>query len=505
MSKLSKNIVYNLGGQGLVLVVALGAIKFVYKDLGGDALGIIYFALALDALLCGALELGICPTTTREVAAHFDRDSDYIRRFLRTASFIYWVAAALVALGVYWVAPVIVEKWITLKTLDPGTAVQVLRILGIAGLLNLPRSLYSSAIQGLQRMEFNNLIDVTNNAMKHLGTILILRYSGGLMDVVYWHVACVVLGAAAYFWICARFLSLSALLPVFSQGVAKRNFYFASRMTYTSILDMIHDDTVRAIVSKLLPLRVFGYYELAYSAASRGGVFSEAVSQAGYPSLSSLTGVENRGRLLAQYRKLQDLICYATAPIFAGIPFFAVPLFSFVLKTDVARMLLWPITFLAAGFYMHSMQTIPNRFSLAVGKPGILVRLSSYSLFIVLPVTLLLVYFFGLEGAGLSCILYESFSCAYFVPRFCRECLESPVSQWFAHATRIMVLALAVYGVAWGILLFLDLHSIVFLGLGYLAASAVFLTAAYFMMGEELREHTLRIVHAVRVKLAEST
>src|SRR4030042_4854505 len=132
MSRLSKNIIYNLFGQGLLLILGFVAVKYVFKQLGEEALGIIYFTLAANAILCAVLEMGICSTTVREVSAHFDDEPDYIHNLIRTASLFYWLAYVLLAVVIYFGSPILVDKWINLKTMDVATATQVLRILGIS-------------------------------------------------------------------------------------------------------------------------------------------------------------------------------------------------------------------------------------------------------------------------------------------------------------------------------------------------------------------------------------
>ena len=49
MSRLSKNIFYNVTGQGLILALGFVAVRYVFRRLGGDALGLIYFAATLNA------------------------------------------------------------------------------------------------------------------------------------------------------------------------------------------------------------------------------------------------------------------------------------------------------------------------------------------------------------------------------------------------------------------------------------------------------------------------
>ena len=50
MSRLSKNIVYNALGQVLLLVLSFVAVKYVFRRLGADALGIIYFTITTTLL-----------------------------------------------------------------------------------------------------------------------------------------------------------------------------------------------------------------------------------------------------------------------------------------------------------------------------------------------------------------------------------------------------------------------------------------------------------------------
>ncbi len=503
MSRLSKNVLYNLFGQGLLLVLSFISVKYIFKQLGEDALGIIYFTAMMNAILCAVLEMGICSTTVREVSAHFESEPEYIRNLIRTFSLFYWAVYALLGVTIFFLAPVLVEKWINLKTMEPATAIYILRILGIASLVALPKSFYVSLFRGLQRMEFNNFIDVITTGLQQLGTILILSFGGSLFFVVYWFAACYILRVLIYFIVSARFFSFSALIPGYSFIVVKRNLRFASRMMAVSILATIHMQADKLIISKLLSIGVVGYYGVAYSSASKGALITGAVSQASYPSFSALFKTGDRTRLLSQYRKLQDLVCFSIVPLFAAIPFAVLPLFTYILNEEIAHLLLLPVTLLSIGFYMNGTSTIPYIFSLAVGKPEIAVKVNFYALFVVVPVTVILIYFFGLTGAGLSWIFYHIFGYFYGVPKVCRECIEIPVWEWYWHVLRIFALAGITYGVAWFILGEIGNRSILSLASAYVGASIVFLIGSYFMIGEELKETISRLFQALKVRIME--
>jgi O-antigen/teichoic acid export membrane protein len=501
MSRLSKNIIYNLLGQVMLLLLGFVAVKCIFGRLGKDALGIIYFTGMMNAVLCAVLEMGICSTTVREVSAHLESEPNYIRNLIRTFSLFYWGAYAILGVTIFFLAPVLVEKWINLKTMDSATAIYVLRILGIASLVALPKSFYVSLFRGLQRMEFNNFIDVAASGFQQFGTILILALGGNLFYVVYWFAACYGLGIFTYLAVSSRFFPLRALIPGYSSGVVKRNLGFASRMMSISIMATIHMQADKLIISKLLPIAAFGYYGVAYGNVTKGTLVTGAVSQAAYPSFSAMFKAGDRAGLMSQYRKLQDLLCFGVVPIFGAIPFALLPLFSYILNEEAARLLLLPTTLLCVGFYMNGTLNVPHVFSLAVGKPEIAACQNFYALFVVLPVTVFLIYFFGLTGAGLSWVFYHIFAYSYGVPRVCRECLEIPVRMWYFHVLKIFTLAALTYGVAWLALGVIGNHSILLLTTAYVGASIVFLTGSYFMIGEELRGTFTRLFQKLKARI----
>lgn len=489
MTRLGKNIIYNILGQGLTFVLLFVAVKYIFRQLGEDALGIIYFANMMNALICAVLEMGICSTTVREVSAHFRTDKSYIRDLSRTFSLFYWVAYILLGMGIYFLAPILVQQWIHLETMNEPTATVILRVLGIASLTGLPKTFYVSLLRGLERMEFNNLIDVVTMGLQQGGIILILALGGNLLQVVYWIAFCYVLAVAVYIVTSISLFSWQALIPGLSIKVLRRNLRFASQLTFISITGAVLIYTDKIILSKLIPIGLFGYYCFAYNVVSKGNLLTIAISQAVYPAFSALYQARDHAGMMSQYRKLQDLLCVSTAPIYAAIPFAALPLFSFALNDQAARMLLIPATLLGIGFYLNGSLALPYYFSLAVGKPEILVRQRLLDMVITPPATIFLVYYWGLVGGGLSLVLCYSLYYLYSVPRICSQCLKISVWKWFLHVGKIFLLASGTYGTAWLVLGILpNSGAISSLALGYGGALVVFLLGAYFLIGAELRQ-----------------
>jgi len=352
-----------------VLGLGFVGVKFMFSRLGADAFGIIYFSLLMTGVLTAALELGVMSTTVRQVSAHYSTERSYVERLVRTASLFYWGVSLLLFIAIFVAAPVLVDRWVTIRTIDAATATTMLRVLSVTTLIALPRALYSSLFQGRQRMELNNGIDVASSAIQQAGTIAILARGGDVYAVVGWLAAIAVLSTLTYMTIAARMFGWRALVPGYSRDVVTRNLGFTAHMGVLSVLNMILLQFDKVVVSKLLPIASVGYYSFASTVMVRIRFAAAAIAQAALPSLSALHQLGDARSLQVQYRKLQDLICYGMVPLFAAASFGALPVYTYLFNRQVAWLLLLPNALLCLGFFMSATVIIPYTFAIAVGRP----------------------------------------------------------------------------------------------------------------------------------------
>src|SRR5260370_35330024 len=114
MTRLTRNIIYNVAGQGLVLILSLIAVRFIFRRLGDDVFGIIFFNLVLTTGLASALELGISATIVREVSRFFEKDRAYVTALIRTATLLHWGLRRVLRVAVWLQCPRLVPDWANL-------------------------------------------------------------------------------------------------------------------------------------------------------------------------------------------------------------------------------------------------------------------------------------------------------------------------------------------------------------------------------------------------------
>ncbi len=448
MSTLARNIFYNLVGQSTVLLLGFIAVRFIYQHLGGDAVGIIFFALTLNNVLTSVMDLGMSSTIVREVATT-GRSIAYVEALLRTAGFFYWTMYCSLAVLLLVAAGPVAKHWLNIVTLDTSSAEISFRILSVGSLLALPRSLYASLFRGFQRMELSNGIEIASAILLQAGIAATIVLGGNIVAVSWWICASTAATVGAYALAASRFVPVRALLPRLDMSVVRLNRSYASRVTVLSVLAMIHTHADKLIVSRLLPLGVFGLYGFGFNALNRGMLLTGAVTNAAFPRLAEMQSSNDRNVLLRQYNYLQDLVSYAMAAVFGIAPFVALPMFSLLFGDAEANLMFVPWTLLALGFYMNATLSMPYILSLAIGKPGIALSLNAWAVVAVLPLTIVFVHAWGLNGAAFSWVFYHVFAYVYMIPRVCRECANGEVLGWYLNVAKFLLPATVIYTIAW--------------------------------------------------------
>jgi O-antigen/teichoic acid export membrane protein len=263
-------------------------------------------------------------------------------------------------------------------------------------------------------------------------------------------------------------------------------------MMSVSVLSVIHRQADKVMLSKWLPVGTFAYYAFAAGVISQATLLTGAIAQAALPAFSAALGRGDRLEATRQHRRLHDLLCIATVPIFGAILFAAGPVLVYLFNANVAHQLLIPMIFLCLGSYMNATLTILSVHIISSGNAHIIARSNVLALFIVLPATAAFILKFGLAGAGFSWLLYHLFAYIYVVPQASLECLDMRTEEWYKQVVRILIVAAGTYGPAWIVLDALKVQAIAPVSITFVMATAAFLTATYIMTPSERRVQLLR-------------
>lgn len=491
MSLLKRNIKFNLIGQSLVILLGFVSFKYIYAGLGSDALGIIYFSLMLSTLFTTALDMGLSKTTIREVAAYNDSEPEYIIKLSQTFSLFYWLAYVIIVFLFLLFLPIIIDSWINLTTMDPEEAYDILLIIVSTALLAIPKMLLTSLCIGLQRMDGNNVIDVTIAIIQQLGIALLLIYGKDVYAVAYWLAATNILRVFTYMTFVSFILDVRALLPKFSSDVIQRVKEYTVKMMWVSLLLVIHKQIDKVLISKFLPIGNLGIYMFAFGAISKSTIITGSIAQAAFPHFSASEKKNNKNESIDKFFVLQDLLIYGTVPIFVLGFYLCKPVFSFLLDEMKSEMLQLPVLFLSLSFYFNATLRMVSTYVSAVGKPEYIINVTKFLLVISIPVAIFLIYEFAMLGAAISWLVYYVLAAAYMVPKVYRRELNCSPVIWFKSVSMVITLVSFIYMPLWYIVHIYSPENLVSLLLAYTIGSVIYGVIALNLIGQELQKSIL--------------
>lgn len=494
MTVLKRNITFNLIGQFLVMALGFISFKYIYKDLGEDALGIIYFSLMLSVLFSSVLDLGLSKTTVREIAAHQGDDPEYIMKLTQTFSLFYWLIYVLVTTLLVFILPAIVDSWITLSTMPVELAYNVLLVIGVTSLLVIPKTFLSSICIGLQRMDVSNSIDVVIAFMQQLGIVMLLLLGQDVMSVAYWLAVTNILRILVYYIFVSKLLSIDAMLPLFTMSVIYRIKYYTSRMLLASLVLVIHKQLDKVLISKLLPIGILGIYSFVYTSMAKTSLVTGAIAQAAFPDFTELEKKGQPKKLLDRFFTLQDFLIFGSAPIFSAVIFFTLPLFTFLLDESKAEEIQLTVLLLSISFYLNAVLRLVRTYMFAVGKPGYIIKSDILSLFVVLPVSVLLIIKMGMEGAAIAWIFFYLVCAIYVIPRVYKREFGRPARMWFKSVLSVMILSSVTYIPFYLLAFTFYAENIFLLVLFFIAATMIYSAIALNMIGCGLQRLVLEHV-----------
>jgi O-antigen/teichoic acid export membrane protein len=417
-------------------------------------------------------------------------------------SLIYAAGFTVGLFVVITLSPWLAAHWLNRQSIPVNVAGALLRVFALGAVTAVLRNYLSSLLRGLQRMEFSNGIDFLMTALQQLGGVVIVTRGGDAFAVAYWFTTCFVIATLAYFGVCARLLGWKSLVPWWHREIGTEHAWYAGNSVLLSVARTAYLQADKFVVSRLLPLIVFGYYAFAATLAFRGLFVAVAISMAALPSLVELSHRNAHGAFATLQADLEELQCFAAIPVFAAVAFAAHPLFSYLFTPSAANALVAPVALLCLGFFFNVATIIPSTAAMAANRPDLPMRASLITLAVALPLEVVLVRSFGLTGAGLGWAAGNAVLAASMVPTVYRAILDSTARSWVIRVAIALGLAAVSYGpgavAAWR----LGGRPWV-VGACYLGASLAYAILVYKVATPSLRSFVKRRSFSVRDTSAE--
>ncbi|MDE1166970.1 MAG: oligosaccharide flippase family protein [Pseudomonas sp.] len=445
MKKLSvvHNTTLSYLGQAYSVLVGILIMPFYLGHLGAEVYGLIGFFAVLQAWLM-LLDAGMSPSLVRQIA-HQQSAGDVQRIsgwLLRSFEIVFLPLAVLCCIAVYLVSPWIAGHWLNAQSLDHGTLVACVALMGPMVALRLYSTLYKSGLQGLEMHAWLNAANVL---------IATLRYFGGLALVAW-----VSKDALVFFQFQLAVTLIETLLfaakayarlPAphwfsgFNSALVKPVLPFALSLSGTSILWIVLTQLDKVLLSSSLTLKEYGYFSLVAMISTGIVTLVNPLVQTLLPRMTALMAEGREGEMQQLYLGANRFICTLLFPLGAMIAVHGGPLI-FAWSGDqhaadwAAPLMLWyalGAAILAANGFQFYLQY-------AHGRMRLHVWFSVVSALVTVPVLVAAVHYQGAMGAAVAWFLLRLVSFAIW-PQMIHQRLAPGIhGQWLHDMLRITLM-----------------------------------------------------------------
>jgi O-antigen/teichoic acid export membrane protein len=455
MASLGRNIIANYVGRTWTVILGILFTPVYLKFMGIEAYGLVGFYMTLSSVL-GILDLGIGSTMNRELArlSANNGTAGAQRDVVRTLEVIYWGIAIFAGVVVSLLAPYIAHTWIQAQDLDSASVLKAVQLMGIAVALQFPISLYQGGLMGLQRQVLVNIILILTGTLRGVGAILILWLVSPTIEAfLTWQVVTSIIGSVAFF------IALWSSLPKhegrarFRRHIVFGVWKYAAAISANAIIGIILTQLDKIILSRMLTLKMFGYYSLAATVASAIWMIIVPFNTAIFPRFVQLHEIKQLQELRILFHRSAQILSFLLLPLCALMIFFSSEiLLLWTHDPNVVENCHLIVSLLVVGTMLNGIASIPGYSAAAFGWPQLITYTNAIQAVVIVPLIIILVYWLQGVGAAIAWIILNSTYVIFMVPIYFRRYLGEEQGNWYLRD--IVVPALAAFSICFLLFLF---------------------------------------------------
>ncbi len=451
MTQLKKNIVANFGGSLWTGLMSLVFVPLYIHFMGIEAYGLVGFFTTLLALF-SLLDMGLSNTLNREMArlAVAENKSQEMRDLVRTLEIPYWAVGLLISLLVILFAPFIAYHWVNAENLSPKSVQTAIRLMGLAVAFQWPMSFYSGGLMGLQRQVLLNGINAAMATFRGLGAVFILWLVSPTVEAFFiWQFVVSVANISLIVFFLWRRLPVAPEKPRFRRELFMNIWRFAAGVTGITVLVTILTQLDKIILSRMLSLKMFGYYSLAYVVAMTLYRFIAPVFSAAYPQFTNLVALGATEEITRLYHKSAQLVSVLVLPATLVASLFSKEiLLLWTRSPETTQNTHLLVSILVIGTALNGLMNIPYALQLASGWTKLTFYFNLVCVLLLAPLIILLTKLYGAVGAASVWVILNTGYVMLYIPIMHRRLLRMEKWRWYFEDVGLPLFAAAAVSVA---------------------------------------------------------
>jgi len=454
MSSVRNNLAANVIGHAYSAFLLIVFTPIYLRVLGVEAYALIGFFVTLQVLF-SVLDLGFTATLSRELArlsSDQKKNAQEMQDLVRTLELLYWCIGlaifCVVAISAHWIA----TQWLNTSKLQPSLVSLAVSQMGMICAFRMLYGFYGGGVLGLQKQILLNSVKILVETVRTGGAVLvILMVAPSIEAFFYWHVFTSIFAV----WIM-RALLLKNLPPAGAKPQANPRLLanlwkYGTSISAIAILSVVVVELDKLILSKMLPLKEFGYYVLASTVAMGLNLLTVPVVMAVQPRLTQLAASNDLKQLRRLYHDACQLVALLIMPIALCMSFFSYDiLLLWTGKLEVASTSAPVLSILAVGTALNAVLNIPYALQLAYGWTRLALILILFAALFLVPYLIIMIANYGMTGAASMWVVVNSVNILISLPIVTAKFIPGELGRWLVLDFAAPGLAaLVTVGVGW--------------------------------------------------------
>ena len=325
---LKRKVLISYASQIYVSLIGLLMLPVYLRYLGIESYALIGFSTMLFAWL-QLLDLGLTPTLSRELSRYRAGVVSRVDalKLLNNLEWCFGLLSIIIFATFFGASIWVAGTWLKPEYLDASEIVTCVKIMGVMAGFKWLSGLYSAGLIGLGEQVKVGAVQATMVTLRSVGVIFVIAYISKTPQAFFWFQGAVLL--IEMLWLRSLISSLleggrPILFPQLE--VLQKIKKFAGTIAFLVVLWVFITQIDKLLLSYLLPLKEYGYFMLAISAATVVTMVAAPFSQAVQPQLTKLRAQSEDLQLISLYRKATQFACLLLTVSAGSIAIFAQPL-----------------------------------------------------------------------------------------------------------------------------------------------------------------------------------
>ncbi|MFC1576076.1 flippase [Candidatus Omnitrophota bacterium] len=420
--KIVKNTFFSFVGTFWMLGISLILTPYIIYKIGLEKFGIWAISASIVGFL-GLFNLGTSSTYTKYIAEHYAvKNSVNINRTINTGLAINLLLGLCMSFILFFITPIV--NFFKFNPAYLNEIYFVVRLSIIIFIVVFISGILDSVINGIQRMDISNKINIFISLLSAIGVIIFLQYGWGLRGLV------INSGIMIVISIIIKIICSFRLLPDIRFSIRfiklsnfKQMIKYGTKIQVSRIANFVNGQVDKILLGHFLGMAVVGYYDIGAKLTRSARQVLLSMNSAILPVSSELNSVDDKVRIRTLYTRASKYLSIVAIPLLLFTVTFAPIIINFWVGPGYDASV-FALRFLMVGFMVNNLTGIGTSIVRGIGKPHLEMKYEIWvavtNVFLSLILIIKMGFIGALIGTSLSLVIFS----IYFMIIFHKEVLK---------------------------------------------------------------------------------